>query len=262
MNAIERFIFIEFRLQSTRSSYGSSEFNRAAHNLHEGTKSVDDIIEMINAKMEHSFERDHDGQKYFKAQNMQYLVNKLFESKDKDERAGYYRWSAIHYFLYEYEKKLLKEHHHGRNVSWDDFKQSENDKISIEHIFPHKANEITYWNEMFKDIPNKDWSVYEGSLGNMLLLSQQINASLQNKDYKSKKEGDEDRQGYENGSCSENFICKNYSEWTPEAIKTQGLKMLEFMEIHWGFKFKSEEEKMELLLPGLQEIMNEKMKEK
>lgn len=33
LKAIERFIFIEFRLQMTRSHYGSSEFNKAAVNF-------------------------------------------------------------------------------------------------------------------------------------------------------------------------------------------------------------------------------------
>ncbi len=47
LKAIERFIFIEFRLQMTRSHYGSSEFNKAARELHKGFKTVDYIINMI-----------------------------------------------------------------------------------------------------------------------------------------------------------------------------------------------------------------------
>lgn len=247
LDAIERFIFLEFRLQSTRSNYGSSEFNRIARFLHNGSKNINAILELLDDRIAHSFETDENGNKFFKAENMQFMVNKLFEQND-NERVGYYRWPALHYFLFEYENELLKKHH-GREVSWNAFKQNENDKISIEHIFPHKAEEIIYWNEKFKDIPKKYWSVYQGSLGNMLLLSQKINASLQNKDYPSKKVGDQDRPGYKKGSCSEINICEQFQEWTPKAIENRGMEMLEFMENRWNFKFKSIEEKKKLLLP-------------
>ena len=118
LKAIERFIFIEFRLQMmTRSNYGSSEFNIAACDLHNGKKTVNDIKQMLEERIDRSFEIDEaTGQKVFKTRNMQVMVNKLFEQKD-DERAGYYRWSAIHYFLYEYNTNLMKEGYHGNSVT-------------------------------------------------------------------------------------------------------------------------------------------------
>lgn len=252
LKAIERFIFIEFRLQMTRSNYGSSEFNKAARELHKGIKTVEDIINMLEERIELSFEIDETGQRYFKARNMQVMVDKLFEQKD-DERSGYYRWSAIHYFLYEYNMSLKKEGYHGSSVSWDSFKQSENDKISIEHIFPHKAEK--YWKEQFQNVPESEWPVYGGSLGNLLLLSQKINAELQNDDFQTKVNGREDsdekkcRSGYDKGSFSELEIVRNYSNWTPKAIEERGLKMLHFMEERWNLRFKSETYKKQLLLP-------------
>ena len=190
---------------------------------------------------------------------MQVMVDKLFEQKD-DERAGYYRWSAIHYFLYEYNVDLLtnprngKYHGQGR-LEWDSFKQSEKDKVSIEHIFPHKAE--GYWAEMFKDVDRSKWPVYEGSLGNLLLLSQKVNAELQNDDFNIKKNGrqsdDEkkNRAGYINGSAAEQEISQKYTDWTPNAIVETGMDMLRFMEEHWNIHFKSEEDKKKLLLPGI-----------
>lgn len=257
LKALERFIFIEFRLQTTRSNYGSSEFNKAARELHKGLKNVDGIIGMLQERIERSFETDETGQKYFKTLNMQVMVDKLFEQKD-DERVGYYRWSAIRYFLYEYNAYLVKEKYHGQGeLKWDSFKQSEKDKISIEHIFPHKAE--GYWAEQFKNVDKDKWPIYEGSLGNLLLLSQKINAELQNDDFKTKKEGRESadeskkRTGYSKGSAAE-LEVNNEKDWTPETIEKTGMTMLKFMEDDqwgWGIKFKSEEEKKNLLLPGI-----------
>ena len=253
LEAIERFIFIVFKLQAVRrSDYGTSDFNRVARELHKGTKTVDDVLKMIQDRIAYSFETDEEtGQEYFKTLNMQVLVNKLFEQK-KDERTGYYRWSAIHYFLFEYNANLSKEGYHGSTVTWDSFKQSEKDKISIEHICPH--NVTGYWAEKFKDISQDDLPIYQGSLGNLLLLSQKINAVLQDDDFDTKKKGrqSEDKNkyriGYNTGSYSELEVSK-YDDWTSESIKERGLKMMKFMEERWNFKFKSDEDKLALLFP-------------
>lgn len=251
LKAIERFIFIVFRLQTTRSHYGSSEFNRAARELHKNIKTVDDVICMLKERIRRSFTDEG----YFDTQYMQTMVNKLFEQKD-DERAGYYRWSALRYFLYQYNVYLVENFYHGQGVlEWDSFKQGEKDKISIEHIFPHVAED--YWAEQFKEVDHEKWPIYEGSLGNLLLLSQKINAELQNDNFKNKKEGSDNpnkkRTGYSNGSAAEQKVSK-WIEWTPEAIEQTGVDMLKFMEDDewgWGVKFKSEEEMKKLLLPGV-----------
>lgn len=253
LEAIERFIFITFRIQTTRSHFGSSEFNVAARELHQGKKTVDDILKMLNERIARSFENSEDGQEYFKTQYMQIMVNKLFDQKD-DERTGYYRWSTIRYFLFEYNADLVKQSHGQGELKWDSFKQDEKDKISIEHIFPHKAE--GYWAEQFKNVDKKKWPIYEGSLGNLLLLSQKINAGLQNDDFETKKNGrqsqDEkkNRIGYKIGSAAERRVC-DFTDWTPDTIEETGIKMLEFMEKRWNVKIKTEVEKKKLLLPGV-----------
>ena len=42
--------------------------------------------------------------------------------------------------------------------------------------------------------------------------------------------------GYFNGSYSEIEVSEK-DEWTPDAIRERGRKMLEFMEERWAFKF-------------------------
>lgn len=253
LKAIERFIFITFRIQTTRSHFGSSEFNVAARELHQGKKTVDEILKMLNERIARSFEKSEDGQEYFKTQYMQVMVNKLFEQKD-DERTGYYRWSTIRYFLFEYNADLVKQCHGQCELKWDSFKQDEKDKISIEHIFPHKAE--GYWAIQFKNVDKEKWPIYEGSLGNLLLLSQKINAGLQNDDFDTKKNGrqseDEkkNRIGYKKGSAAEQIVGE-YPDWTPQAIEELGKKMIEFLERRWGVRIKTELEKKKLLLPGI-----------
>lgn len=242
LESIERFIFINFRLQTTRSHYGSSEFSIAAKDLHKGTKDIKTIVDMLEERVKRSFESDAST---IKTKNVQVMVEKLFEQKD-DERAGFYRWSAIHYFLYEYNEKL-GEKYHGDKCSWEDFKQTEKDKISIEHIFPHNVTE--YWQGKFADVSPDKWAIYQGSLGNLLLLSQKINAALQDDDFATKKNGKTDRRnGYSNGSYSEREVSQK-AEWTPTEIEERGKDMLKFMEDRWKFKFESDEVKKGLLLP-------------
>lgn len=245
LTQIERFIFIVFRLQTTRSHYGSSEFNNVARELHLGKKSASDIVKMLIERIQRSF----DGDGFFKAQNMQVMVDKLFDQKE-DERAGYYRWSSVRYFLYEYNAELAKSCHGQGEPSWDSFKQGEKDLISIEHIFPHKAE--GYWAEQFKNVPQDKWYIYQGSLGNLLLLSQKINASLQNDDFNTKKMGNTngDRTGYEKGSAAE-ITVSQYEDWNPDAIEKVGMDMLAKMEERWEIKFKSDGVKKKLLLPGI-----------
>ena len=83
------------------------------------------------------------------------------------------------------------------------------------------------------------------------MLSQKINATLQDYDFETKKKGkDGERNGYSKGSYSELEVSMR-EDWTPAAIEDRGLAMLNFMEKRWTFNFQSEEDKKNLLLPGV-----------
>ena len=133
--------------------------------------------------------------------------------------------------------------------------------ISIEHILPQTPDNI-YWKDKFQDISDEKMKYYQGTLGNLLLLNQSINSSLQNDSFPDKKYVKKDsqnniiRQGYSNGSYSEIEVA-NYADWTPDTIKERGLKLLSFMEKRWNLKFKSDEDKLRLLFLN-EEILNEK----
>ena len=77
LQTIERFIFINFRLQDKRSHYGSSEFSIAAKEIHKGNQTVENIIDLLKTRIENSFVTDGT----IKTQNVQGMVEKLFEQK-------------------------------------------------------------------------------------------------------------------------------------------------------------------------------------
>ena len=101
-------------------------------------------------------------------------------------------------------------------------------------------------------MPENEQKYYQGSIGNLLLLSQSINSSLRNDGFDEKKTRKEDengnvlRLGYENGSYSEVEVSK-YTEWTPETIEERGMAMMKFMAERWDLPIKDDEELRSML---------------
>ena len=232
---IERFIFIVFRLNQSRSNSRSSEFYVAARKLNREEQTLEDIEKELN--------QDEFNAKYFRD-----YLHKRF-----DGGKGYYGWHGLRYFLYEYELHLLRESRQEKMPSWEDLLKTRKDTISIEHIFPQTPTES--WKESFADIDEADYSFYSGSIGNLLLLSGSINSALQNDNFADKKnprKNDADkkiRNGYSDGSHSEIEVSQ-CDEWTPTQIEKRGLRLLDFMEERWNIKFESDEAKKSLLFPG------------
>ena len=247
--AIERFIFIAFRCQVAQTNYRNSEYFRYARILRLSSnpeETVKEIIGTLSDRIRFAFSEDINtpGTLYFKSS---YLINSI------ERRNGhYYEWGVRHYFLYEYERHLASDAQHRRPLPrWEDFVKTSNSKISIEHILP-QTPENEYWQEHFTGLTDSQMLNLQGSLGNLMLLSQSINSSLQNDSFPDKKtvkygrDGSIMRQGYENGSYSEQEVAK-YADWTPETIKERGLKMIAFMEERWGLRIQTDEERLKML---------------
>ena len=238
---VERFIFIVFRLNQARRNYKNSVFYNASRGFNKRELTIEQIKDKLDAAMRDYFHDDG-------TLNAKYFYDYLDKRFNTGERLGYYKWHGLHYFLYEYEIELLSKSRQ-RKVSWDLIKTS-GDKVSIEHVFPQEPTEN--WKQSFASIDQKDYHLYSGSVGNLLLLSTSINASLQNDDFRNKKKpkmnyaGDKIRNGYSDGSHSEIEIAQN-ENWTPDEIEKRGLKLLSFMENRWSFNFRDEQTKKELL---------------
>lgn len=238
--AIERFIFVIFRMNSAMASYANSEFYNAARTLDRREIGVDAII----SKLDNKFYYTLNGDGSFRSDDFYNNLYRKFR-----QGPGYYGWGGTEYFLYEYETSLLSESRQ-KKVHWSDLLTSERDKISIEHIYPQ--SETQTWAAAFGAMASERRQRYSASLGNLLLLSMSINSSLQNASFEDKKrvkfdsKGQKIRNGYCDGSHSEIEVSQ-YAAWGPQEIKDRGLKLLKFMEVRWGIRFRNHEEMEKLL---------------
>lgn len=232
---IERFIFIAFRMGRAYSSYGSSPFSIASSRLRKKEISIQQIIENINTMIE-SWLSPETG----------FDINpfKSYMSRKFKQEKGFYDWNGLHYLLYEYEMKKVSEFGN-RKIDWDLFIKTEKDTVSIEHIYPIEASN-EYWETRFNKFSKDQKSLMTGTLGNLLPLSKSKNSSLQNDGFDDKKSPKKGRPGYKDGSHSE-IEVSNYNEWTSEQILDRGLRILEFMSQRWRIKFKSKDDKIQLL---------------
>ena len=224
--AIERFIFICFRLGNFNASFCSSEYYRASRslNLNEMTLEdlVSDIVETTDANIEYAIP------------NFVTKIEKYFSNG-----GGFYYWNSIRYFLYEYETSLAQKNNIDRIGSWEMFTITEKDKVSIEHILPQTPSKY-YWQNQYRQFTDEEVEMLAGALGNLLPLSQSVNSSLQNDSFYDKKTTKDGRRGYENGCHSEIEVAK-YNDWTAENIYTRSKELLEFMENRWEFSFNNEQ---------------------
>jgi uncharacterized protein with ParB-like and HNH nuclease domain len=244
LKKIERFIFINFLLNQARRNYGDSEFYNASREFDQKNLSINDLINKLSEREKYSYDEN---QKFINKDFEDYIY-KRFSMGDKK---GFYGWTGIKYFLYEYELSKM-ERSGQKKVEWELFIKNEKDKVSIEHIFPQKPTDET-WAKAFEDVSESEYHIYSGSLGNLLPLSLSINSSLQNDPYSEKKKpklnekSEKIRNGYADGSHSEIEVSLNYQHWTPETIQQRGLSLLNFMEERWQIDLGDEAEKMKLL---------------
>lgn len=243
LDACERFNFLVFAISHRASNTQNSNLYRKAREYYVGDLDIETLTHEIDFITDGEDEEYYRG--WFDSERFKNHIKELFSKNDRD---GFYSWSGLRCFLYEYELHL--QDNANSKVTWEDFNKRKKED-TIEHIYPQSANDI-YWKKRFGHLKPTERRLYLNSLGNLLLLSRSKNSKLQNYDFDKKKclkskEGKDI--GYYNGSYSEIEVAKE-SEWTTERIKERGLSMLQFMEERWKFKFKDWEiEKEEILFP-------------
>jgi uncharacterized protein with ParB-like and HNH nuclease domain len=244
LDHVERFIFIVFRLSQARSNYRDSEFYNASREFNKNELTLEQIKTKMDTATAYCFHENG-------AFNSKYFYDYLYKRFNSGGKSGYYGWHGLRYFLFEYEFILLSKSRQ-KKVTWEDLLKTPKDKVSIEHVCPQTPTEN--WKKYFANLDEKEYHLYNGSIGNLLLLSMSINASLQNDDFDDKKKpkindaGEKIRNGYSDGSHSEIEVSQE-DDWTPEKIEERGLKLLKFMEDRWRFEFKDEQAKKDLLFP-------------
>lgn len=230
--AIERFVFVCFRLAMYRSNYQSTVYYSAAREIYHGEETIVRVTEALN--------RTTDA-------NIQYalpaFVNDIEKKFNSGKGEGYYAWNSLRYFMYEYEYSLM-ESTGIKKITWELFSKSEKDKVSIEHILPQTPTKW-YWRNQFRQfIANQKEMIHlTGSLGNLLPLSQSINSSLQNDSFGEKKNpSGKGRRGYTSGSNSEIEVAKE-PEWNAQKIHDRTMHLLSFMEERWNLTITDDQKK-------------------
>lgn len=260
--AIERFIFITFRLSRAFSTYRNSEFYRAARQLRNGELTVTEIVERLEQRMDYCFYSNEESTDLF----FDYTYFQKFIDKKFKNGGGFYYWNGLRYFLYEYEMEKVRERG-SQKIDWKLFVKGEADKVSIEHIYPQTPNNQC-WKKSFNGYKETDHHFFQGTLGNLVPLSLSINSSLQNdcfidkKNPKYNERKEKIRQGYSDGSHSEIEVSA-FNDWNPDSILERGIKLLDFMEKRWNLKFDGEAAKMELLFLAFMrsQAVNEEIEE-
>ena len=222
LSQIERYIFSYFRLAGYNSTFGSSDYYRITRQLYLKAVDIDDISSDMMKQINH---------------DMPLVVSSFSNRIDRyfANGSGYYGWTTLRYFFYEYESSLSEKNKIDRFISWKMFATSEKDKVSIEHILPQTPSKY-YWRNQFRQFTPDEIKQLSGALGNLLPLSQSINSALQNDSFDDKKHSKNNgRRGYENGSHSEIEVSKN-TDWDADRIYDRSKKLLEFMSDRWNLK--------------------------
>jgi hypothetical protein len=134
--------------------------------------------------------------------------------------------------LFEYEQQLQRKNRSNTaKIDWDEFTKSKEDYVTIEHIYPRKANKPC-WKKDFGGFATKQKHQLLHSLGNLVPLAHRKNVSLSNDCFAEKKKPKRGRAGYYNGSYSEIEIAQE-NKWTPKCALKRGMDLLEFLEKRW-----------------------------
>ena len=216
LGACERFRFLIRHISGRRSNTSDSVFYGLAHKCFENEKTIADLITEVNNQTVAWLDFDN-------------FVKECVD-RYKPNRHGFYEWTGLRYFLFEYERS--KQMNNKMLCNWDTLFKQQQDKTSIEHIYPQTPTD-PYWQQRFAD------NNLLNSLGNLLLLKLAKNIQVQNYDFITKKTTTFDANneveflGYDHGSYSEKIVSK-YAEWTPKEIIERGKHLLHFLVEHWN----------------------------
>lgn len=240
LQLIERFIFISFRMNEWRSSFGNSQLFRLIRDYFRPEGNVTVTLVDLRSEMQGLLGEKPSTSGFAARVEQRYRHG-----------SGFYSWSGLYYFLYEYE--LEKQARNGQaKLQWEDFKKSKEDYVSIEHVMPQNYSN-DHWRSVSEKYTDEQCRLLTHSLGNLLALSKSINSSLQDDSFDSKKEPKTNnkneviRTGYSEGSYSERDLVRKYPDWNGQSILSRGIEMLEFLEGRWLVSLGDRRDKVRLL---------------
>lgn len=229
LERIEKLAFL-YMLIAYRYYVTFIDFSLMALKIQKGEMSLNDLIKDLESRIKEITDKAD-------------FIERLIDNFKSD---GFYMWSGIRYFLYEYEISIREKSKTKKNkIDWIEFRTEKEDFISVEHIYP-QTPKADCWKKDFSTYSLKERKILNNSLGNLLPLSKPKNSSLQNKCFIDKINSGDTYVGYKYGSYCENEIS-GLKEWTPQNILERGIKLLKFMEERWELNFQSDEKRKEIL---------------
>jgi len=136
---------------------------------------------------------------------------------------SYNDWQKeLRYFFFEYEKHLSGLNRSQINkIVWSSIWKS-NPNTTIEHILPKDKSNIA-WNNFTSD----EHEEYLHTIGNLCLLSPNLNSEASNKSFENKKEI------YDRVSLISLQQVKKYTTWTKTSIKKRSADLISFAKNRW-----------------------------
>lgn len=235
LKEIEAYSFLIYLCAGRKSTFGNADFSHIANHLYNDREgwTVEKVIEELHRK---TYGENGEYLEYLPSRFISIIEDHFVSSKGE----GYYNWSGIRYFLFEYDNFLK-----GKEISKVKWAMPN----SIEHIYPQTPTDIS-WKKSFAGFSPKQQKYLCQSLGNLVLLSHQKNSSLSNRPFEKKK-----KTVYETGNTS-GFFIGSHSEinvaecrqWNPREIYKRGVKMMQFLMTNWGITLSRKEIKKLLLM--------------
>ncbi|OUJ69896.1 DUF262 domain-containing protein [Hymenobacter crusticola] len=160
---------------------------------------------------------------------------------DEDETEYSYWWSALRYFLYEYEEHLLAKAGNPMVVPWEDFSNRDLSE-TIEHILPQTPTN-KYWTSRFTPRQRKR---YIHNLGNLCLTFN--NSAYSNHGFDVKKDPcSEPHKCYAHSVLAQERELAKQPEWTPATIDARRARLVEWALTRWAVPGLPEEVAEEVL---------------
>ncbi len=265
LTQVERFIVIIFRLLGNSGNLGKADIDRAAYTLLQPGRDMDGYLAqtlkingldnqtailLVADFLKAWVDNKEDDEGNFTDNRFQFSGNftpdkfqTVVEGRFRDGN-GYYKWDFTRIALYEYEEHSRDDGCKPVKASWDKFSFDD----TVEHIYP-QTPDGSYWNDQFKFSPGtnrngKIRNALQNSLGNLLLLSRQINSEISNAGYKDVK-----REVFKTDSYSAVEVASVFTDWNAQSIAVRGVAILRFIEKRWKIDLTDDPKKLGSYLP-------------
>ena len=179
-------------------------------------------------------------QKYYKSLE-ESLLNQDFPTDDELKEALKTK------NVYKDKEKLRYVFKELENYNHNELIDFENEKITIEHIFPQKPNKS--WKEKYSDYELEEMKTFKDTISNLTLTGS--NANLGNKSFLEKR--NDDIHGYKNSKLYLNKYLSKLNEWNLSAMEGRFEKLFKNIVKIWKRPESSEDkdiEKVTFVLKG------------